>query len=154
MAHRFTQRRRVAFSETDLAGIVHFANFYRYMEDCEHAFYRSLGYTVHGMDDGEGGWVSWPRVQASCDFFKPLKFEEDFEVELLVEELRDKTIAYQFRIWKGEGDDRQLGAVGKFVVICARIDDGEMKAEEIPESILERIDRAPTELLDLPERKG
>ena len=154
MAHRFTQHRRVAFSETDLAGIVHFANFYRYMEDCEHAFYRSLGYSVHGMDDGQGGWVTWPRVQAACDFFKPLRFEEEFEVELLVEELRNKTITHQFRFWKGEGDERQLGAVGKVIAVCARIANGEMKSDNIPESILERIEEAPAELLDLPQRKG
>ena len=59
-SYSFEFQRRVEFHETDLAGIVHFSNFFRYMEDCEHAFYRSLGYSVHEMDDGEGGSVLWP----------------------------------------------------------------------------------------------
>ena len=41
-AHEFTITRRVEFSETDMAGIVHFSNFCRYMEHAEHAFFRSL----------------------------------------------------------------------------------------------------------------
>ena len=37
------QRRRVQFSETDAAGIVHFSNFFRYFEDAEHALWRDSG---------------------------------------------------------------------------------------------------------------
>ena len=40
----FITHRRVEFSDTDMAGIVHFANFYRYMEQAEHDFFRSLGF--------------------------------------------------------------------------------------------------------------
>ena len=36
-------KRRVEFAETDMAGQVHFSNFFRYMEAAEHAFFRSLG---------------------------------------------------------------------------------------------------------------
>ena len=32
MAYEFKVQRRVEFSETDMAGIVHYANFFRYME--------------------------------------------------------------------------------------------------------------------------
>ena len=150
MAHRFSQQRRVAFSETDLAGIVHFANFYRYMEDCEHAFYRSLGYSVHAMDDGEGGTVGWPRVHGSCDFRRPLRFEEEFEIELIVEEVGNKTISHQFRFWKGQGDGRELAASGKFVVVCVRMTDGTMRSVEIPQSIRGKIEAAPADALRLP----
>jgi hypothetical protein len=34
------------FSETDLAGIAHFANFFRWMEEAEHAYFRSVGLSV------------------------------------------------------------------------------------------------------------
>ena len=42
MAHEFELRRRVDFHETDMAGIVHFSNFFRLMESTEHEFFRSL----------------------------------------------------------------------------------------------------------------
>ena len=46
MAYQFKIRRIVEFSDTDMAGIVHHAVYYRYMEAAEHAFFRSLGLTV------------------------------------------------------------------------------------------------------------
>ena len=42
MASEYTITRRVEFSETDLAGIMHFTNYYRWMEICEHEFLRSV----------------------------------------------------------------------------------------------------------------
>ena len=33
-------------TDTDMAGIVHFSNFFRYMERVEHAFFRSLGFSI------------------------------------------------------------------------------------------------------------
>ena len=50
MPYEFKLTRRIEFAETDMAGIVHFANFYRMMEVTEHAFFRSLGFSLHGHD--------------------------------------------------------------------------------------------------------
>ncbi len=46
MPHEFTITRRVEFSETDMAGIMHYSNFFRFMETAEHAFFRSLGFSI------------------------------------------------------------------------------------------------------------
>ena len=43
MASDFTYFRRVEFSDTDTAGLIHFSAMLKYMEEAEHAFYRSLG---------------------------------------------------------------------------------------------------------------
>ena len=64
MAPEFTARRVVEFHETDMAGIVHFANVFRWMEATEHAFFRALGTKVH---TNEGGRMQgWARVHAEC----------------------------------------------------------------------------------------
>ena len=53
MASSFQTHRRVEFCETDMAGIVHFSNFYKWMEQAEHEFFRSLGLSiVHHLPDG------------------------------------------------------------------------------------------------------
>ena len=116
MAYQFVQRRKVAFSETDLAGIVHFACFFPYMEDCEHAFYRSLNESVHKMDDGEGGWVGWPRIHASCDYRNPLRFEDEVDIEMLVADVGNKTIEYRFRFLKIGTEEPVVAAVGKVTI--------------------------------------
>ena len=79
MPSEFKLTRRIEFAETDMAGIVHFANFFRMMESTEHAFFRSLGLTIHGHEAGTttvfkpGASYEWvatnklgEKAQASC----------------------------------------------------------------------------------------
>ena len=47
MSNEFVITRRVQFVETDLAGVLHFSNYYRYMEEVECAFWRDRGLGVH-----------------------------------------------------------------------------------------------------------
>ena len=42
MGQVFKTQRRVEFRDTDTAGIVHFSNFFAYMEQAEHALLRSI----------------------------------------------------------------------------------------------------------------
>ena len=46
METTYTMQRRVEFSDTDMAGIAHFTNYFRYMEEAEHAFLRDRGLNV------------------------------------------------------------------------------------------------------------
>ena len=47
----FKTKRRVEFADTDLAGIVHFAMFFKYMEEAEHQFWRSVDLSVSMKDE-------------------------------------------------------------------------------------------------------
>lgn len=129
-----------------MAGIVHFANFFRFMERAEHAFFRSLGLSIVERRDPsmEGNPVGWPRVHASCDFIAPLRFEDEVEVELLVEELRTRSIRYLFRVRKLDGT---LAAEGRIAAVCVQKDPekGGMKAVEIPSRVREKLEAAPPE---------
>ena len=146
MAYRFIYSRTVAFSDTDLAGIAHFAQFFPYMEDCEHAFYRSLGYSAHQMSDADGGWVGWPRIHVSCDYRKPLRFEDEVEIELIVAEVGNKTIEYRFQFRQAKGETTVIAAEGKMIVACVRFSEETMEAVKIPQAIRDKIEQAPEEL--------
>lgn len=148
MAFRHTLTDRVQFADTDMAGIVHFSNFFRYMERVEHDFFRALGMSIwdgHNEVAAEDR-VGWPRVHASCDYKAPLHFEEVFTMELLVEEVRRKTLRYLVRFWKKDGT---LGAEGRIIAACVQRDKatGRMKAVDIPDRIRDKIEPAPAELL-------
>ena len=144
MAHEYHDRRRIEFADTDMAGIVHFANYFRYMEMAEHAFLRSLGLSVHTEIDGRV--VSWPRVNADCSFTAPLRFEDELDVHLLVREKRAKSITYEFRM---SNQDGQPVARGSVKVACVSMDgeNGRMTSIRIPACIDEKIDVAPAEAL-------
>jgi acyl-CoA thioester hydrolase len=142
MASEFTVTRRVEFSETDLAGIMHFTHFYRWMEICEHEFLRSLGLSVD-MED-ENGRFGWPRVKTACRFKRPLKFEDEVEVKLSVSEIRDRSIAYSFQFWKKENGEPVKAAVGEAVAACVRFDrlTGAMTPIHIPEVFRNKVQEA------------
>src|SRR5205085_9030792 len=95
MPYEFKATRRVEFSETDMAGIMHYSNFFRFMETAEHGFYRSLGFSVVLAHHSPP--LGFPRVHAACDFRRPLRFEDQVEVQLLVQEKKAKEMTYAFR---------------------------------------------------------
>src|SRR5438093_9625112 len=88
----FHVSRRVEFCDTDMAGIVHFANFFRYMEFAEVAFLRSLGLNV--KMEAQGRKLGFPRVAASCDYLKPARFEDVLDITLKVDRIGAKSVTY------------------------------------------------------------
>lgn len=120
-------KRRVQFYETDAAGIVHFSWFFRYMEEAEHAMWREAGLSIAG-----GSGVGWPRVEASFEYHRPLKFEDEFEVHLRILAKDARTITYHSVI--SRGDDRI--ATGRITVKCVSKKAGEpMRSIDIPPEI-------------------
>lgn len=146
MPYEFKVVRRVEFSETDMAGIVHYSNFFRYMETAEHSFFRSLGYSIVTRQTDPP--VGWPRVHAECDYQQPLRFEDEVEVHMLVAEKRAKSLTYLFKFRKLNTSHVAEVARGKLTVVCVTHDaHGKMSASNIPAEIMERIEVAPPELL-------
>ena len=146
MPYEFKATRRVEFSETDMAGIMHYSNFFRFMETAEHGFYRSLGFSVVMPETDPR--LGWPRVHAECDYKQPLRFEDLVEIHLLVKEKRSKTLSYLFRFKKlGAGAPMEV-ARGLLTIVCvAHFPDGTMKAVPIPPEVGDRIEVAAPELL-------
>jgi YbgC/YbaW family acyl-CoA thioester hydrolase len=139
-------RRRVEFSDTDMAGIVHYSNFFRYMEAAEHEFFRSLGFSI--VTRHLNPPLGWPRVRAECVYRQPLLFEDEFEVHMLVAAKQTKSLSYQFRIRKLNVAPAVEVARGSLTVVCVTHHGGAMKAAAIPHDIAARIEVAPTELLN------
>jgi YbgC/YbaW family acyl-CoA thioester hydrolase len=137
--------RRVEFSDTDMAGIVHYANFFRYMETAEHAFFRALGYSIVTRQVDPP--VGWPRVRAECEYKSPLRFEDEVEVHMLVAEKKSKALTYLFRFRKLNTNPPEEVATGRLTVVCVTHAHGKMGATTIPKSLADLIEVAPKELL-------
>ena len=146
MPYEFKLTRQVEFSDTDLAGIMHFSNFFRFMEAAEHAFFRSLGFSIARAGNHQP--VGWPRVHAACDYKHPLHFEDTVEICLRVREKRPKSIVYDFRFRKLNGQPAIEVARGTLAVACVKRDknSGKMRGVPIPKAIADKIEVAPPEL--------
>jgi acyl-CoA thioester hydrolase len=145
MPSEYRLTRTVEFCETDMAGIMHFSNFFRWMEACEAAFYRSLGLPL--ISFVPGSVVGWPRVKASCDYKAPLRFNDTVEVRLLIKEVRTRAVIFVFQFRKVDGAGRVLpdiAAQGEIAAVCVTSDaTGKMVAQPIPPEVRARLEAAP-----------
>lgn len=138
MAHEFRMTRRVEFADTDMAGITHFTHFFRFMEETEHAFFRSLGLSIVTRRGRET--ISWPRAAVSCAFSKPVFFEDELTVHLRVTKKGRTSLTYDFTFYREEDEV----ARGQMTAVCCSIQEGEkMRAIRLPTEIVERIEAAP-----------
>ena len=143
MPSEFSLSRQVEFHETDMAGIMHFANFFRWMEICETAFYRSLGLPLISFVPGQV--VGWPRVNVSCAYRAPLRFNDTVVVKLFVKKITTRSVTYVFQFWK----DGVLCATGEVTAVCVTADaKGVMAAQPIPEDVRARLAEAPASAYD------
>jgi YbgC/YbaW family acyl-CoA thioester hydrolase len=122
----------VNFYETDAAGIVHFSTFFRYMEEAEHALWRDAGLSI----SPPGSEIGWPRVSVSFDYFRPLRFEDEFEILIRIEEITEKRIRYSCTITRKS----EKAAEGSMTIACVRKRPNEpMKSAPIPSDIVTRL---------------
>ena len=132
----FETTHRVQFHETDMAGIVHFANFFRFMEVAEHEFLRSLGQEIHGSVDGQE--TGWPRVNATCDYRKPARLGDELRIQVFVEEVRTRSVRYRFDFFNAE----ELIAQGSITAAHVVLENGSISAVAIPEELRSQLEQA------------
>ena len=134
MPPAFHVRRRVEFAETDMAGIMHFSNFFRWMESAEVDYLQARGLSVRLP--WEGQQLGFPRVSASCDYLKPVRFEDMVDIAVTLEKLGTKSATYVFEF----SHNGEPVARGKVVSVCCRVRaDRTIESIEIPATLHERL---------------
>jgi acyl-CoA thioester hydrolase len=123
---------RVTWVDTDAAGVVHYSNYFRFFERAEEEFYRHLGF---GFKDFREKGLWFPRVEAFCQYKKPARYDDLLEVEVSVEELKERAAKLGFRVVNKETAD--LIAFGHLVIVAADKQMG--RATQIPADIVEKL---------------
>jgi YbgC/YbaW family acyl-CoA thioester hydrolase len=93
----FTYKRRIAFHETDAAGVVYFANYFRLAEEAETHALASLGSIV--TRDG----YLYPRVHAEADYQQPLHFFDEVAVHCHIVSIGSSSVHWKFEILGPKG---------------------------------------------------
>lgn len=135
MSQPFRTRRRVEFGDTDMAGIAHFSNFFRYMESAETEYLNSLGLSV-AWQEGERR-LGFPRVSASCDYSSPARFQDILDIVVTVENVGKKSVRYRFEFTRG-GLEIATGRIT--AVFCHGAPDKPLESAEIPPQIRTKLE--------------
>ena len=83
MSHRFDLR--VYYEDTDLAGIVYYANYLKFIERGRTEFVRSLGIDQVALKAEQGIVFAVRRVEA--DFLSPACFDDELSVQTSVQKV-------------------------------------------------------------------
>jgi 4-hydroxybenzoyl-CoA thioesterase/acyl-CoA thioester hydrolase len=134
MPQPFQTTRLVEFHDTDMAGIMHFASFFVYMESAEHELLRSLGLSVHTRLEDEH--ISFPRVSASCNYVSPARCEDMLDIAISITRIGTTSITYHFRFTRGGAEI----AVGSMTAVCCRVTPGQSPVSRpIPADMVEQL---------------
>ena len=135
--HELTVNRKVEFSDTDMAGIVHFSRLIVFMENAEHAFIEALGGSVAMEHDGMH--IGWPRVAVEAQFKAPARFNEHVDITVRVLKKGTRSMTYGFAIHVG---DRLVGT-GKMTSVCCEMTEKGPRSIPIPAFLADQIEEAP-----------
>ena len=88
----FMYKRRIAFHETDAAGVVYFANFFHLAEEAETHAIASLNCIVTRDS------YLYPRVHVEADYLAPLHFFDVVAVHCNIDKIGSSSIHWKFKI--------------------------------------------------------
>jgi len=131
-------QKRVEFHETDRVGMVHFSNYFKYMDTAVAEFFRALnlpGPLTRYWGGNEEEELDWPYVSVSCDFKKPAQFDDLLQIHVWIKKIGNKSLTFGIS-YKKDGEEL---AVGQMTVVCSQGIRGQPKTLAIPPEIRERI---------------
>lgn len=128
MVHLFPVR--VYYEDTDMGGIVYYANYLRYIERARSDWVRSLGVDQNAMREQDGVVFVVRRVEA--DYLKPAKFDDELQVRTVVKAVTGARLIMSQEIIRG--DDLLFQA--EVTVVC--VGEGGVPAR-LPANIRRRI---------------
>lgn len=98
MTHRFPIR--VYYEDTDLAGIVYYANYLKFAERGRTEYVRSVGVDQGRLRDEEGIVFAVRHVDA--DYLRPARFDDELVVETSVDEIGGARIVMSQAVLRGD----------------------------------------------------
>lgn len=110
MSHRFPIR--VYYEDTDMGGIVYYANYLKFIERARSDWVREIGIDQNAMRD-DGIVFAVRRVEA--DYFAPARFDDDLTVETTTQAVTGARLIVEQKVMRG--DDLLFQAIVTIVCI-------------------------------------
>ena len=97
MAHTFSLR--VYYEDTDMAGIVYYANYLRYIERARSDWVREMGIDQLQMK-ADGVVFAVRRIEA--DYVSPAQFDDELEVRTSLASIGPARMVMAQQVWRGD----------------------------------------------------
>lgn len=98
MTHLFPVR--VYYEDTDMGGIVYYANYLKYIERARSAWVREMGIDQNAMREQDGVVFAVRRVEA--DYLGSAKFDDELEVRTAIQTVTGARLVMDQKVVRGE----------------------------------------------------
>jgi len=120
VAARFTWPVRVYYEDTDLGGVVYYANYLKFLERARSEWLRHLGVSqTHLL---EASRLLFAITAVEIRYLKPARFEDELAVTVELDRLRRASMAFRQEIRRG-GRDGELLCTAQVTAACLDADD-------------------------------
>jgi acyl-CoA thioester hydrolase len=133
-AFPFRHRQRVRFGETDMQNVVYYANYLLYAEVGRVAYLRELG-LLYGDIVAKG--LDFTIGEASVRYRAPLRFDEEFDINVRLGEIRHSSWAFEYSVDRADGLH-----CAEMTTVQVMIDRSSLRATRIPADLRETLVRA------------
>ena len=123
---------RVLYSDTDAGKVVYYANYLKWFESGRRELIRQMGIDLSALDK-EG--IIIPVIEVKCNYLSPALYDDVIEVETKISEIKDKTIKFEYEIYRKTG--KKLLASGYTVNVF--VDKEKMKSVSIPDNVRKKL---------------
>jgi acyl-CoA thioester hydrolase len=126
-APRYTHSYAVYYEDTDMGGVVYYANYLKFMERCRTDWLRAMGVDQQKLRTDRQ--VQFVVVNIVVDFLRPAVLHDEILVTAALTRLAGATIHFQQTIMRG--DEQLIDAT----VRVACLDSGTLKPRAIPKDL-------------------
>lgn len=119
-------RDRVRWSDVDIAGIIYFGAYVRFIELAETELFRELGYAYSEMFELLEIWL--PRVHLDFDFYKPALMDDELLMRTHIERLGTSSLTLKIVVHILRSNEVAATAT----LIVAAVDRKTMKSRPLP----------------------
>lgn len=125
---------RIYYEDTDMQGIVYYANYLKYLERARTEFLRSEGFEQDVLISEQG--VAFAVRAVQMDYLKPAKFNDNLLVITEVAKLKRASLIFQQTIVRA---DKNREIMNEAVIKVACLDAQSMKVKAIPQQMIEQL---------------
>ena len=124
---RFTWAVRVYYEDTDLGGVVYYANYLKFLERARSEWLRHLGVSQSRLLETER--LLFAITSVAVRYLKPARFEDELIVTVELERLRRASMSFRQAICRA-GADEELLCTAEVTAAC--LDADTMRPRPLP----------------------
>lgn len=132
-ARVFEARLPVQWADIDIAGVMYFAAYQRFVERAEMEFFRELGYPYDTLFERYDMWL--PRVKVESEYHAPAHMDDWLKMRTWIQRVGASSIRWQTQVHNERTG--KVGAVFHLTVAC--VDRTRFKSRPLPHEVRQAL---------------